>query len=98
MEYTDLRNKTIFDFTTDEGILKEVLSEGIFEDYLENPKVFIDNIKEWLQTHLIFQHILNFSKITDNKELYNALKTEFKNDYPNHFRKYGDPYYLVHYT
>ena len=98
MEYTNLRDKTIFDFTRDEKILKEVLGEGIFENYLKNPKAFIDNTKEWLQKHAIFGDILEFSKITDNKELYNALKAEFQEHYPNHFREQGDPLYLVHYT
>jgi len=94
MDYSNLREKTIFDFTKDEKILKEVFPEGIFEVYMENPDEFIKNCKNWLQPRAIVLDIIEFSNVTNNKILYNALKKEFNEQYPNDFREVGDPFYF----
>jgi len=95
MDYSNLRNKTIFDFTKDDKILEKVFSEGIYMDYLENQEEFIKNFKECLQPRAIVRHIIIFSRLIINDKLYNSLKNEFEDMYPNDFREVGDPVYFV---
>jgi len=80
-KYGNLRSKTIFDFTRDENILKEVLSEGTFLDYEENPKEFVENCFEWLTPMSIVGYMVDYSKNYQNNGLYEALKKEFEDDY-----------------
>ena len=84
-KYNNLRSKTIFDFTRDESILKEVLSEGTFLDYEENPKEFVENCFEWLEPMSIVGYMVDYSKNYQNNGLYTALKKEFRDDYPSMF-------------
>jgi tRNA U34 5-carboxymethylaminomethyl modifying enzyme MnmG/GidA len=90
MEYTNLKDKTIFDFTRDKKILKKILTEGSYLDYIENPDETIEESKDWQERYKIGV-LVDFAKITKNKELYNALKREFGEIYYNKFRKVGDP-------
>ena len=84
-KYSNLRSKTIFDFTRDENILKKVFPECIYLDYEENPKDFIENTNEWLDARAIVSVMVTFSKITASNGLYTALKKEFRDDYPSMF-------------
>ena len=79
-KYSNLRSKTIFDFTRDENILKKVLPEGIFLDYKENPSETIEECRDW-EPIAIVGDLVDYSKITENNELYEALKKEFEDDY-----------------
>jgi hypothetical protein len=88
-DYSNLRNKTVFDFTRDKDILKEVLGESVFEGYIENPEEFIEESKDWLEMSRVL-HIVNFSEITDNKKLHKALEAELKEEYPQLFWKPGE--------
>jgi hypothetical protein len=90
MEYTDLKNKTIFDFTRDKKILKKILFEEDYLLYKKNPEEIIEESKEWQEMYRI-GNLVSFAKIIKNKELYDALKREFGEIYYNMFRKVGDP-------
>jgi hypothetical protein len=39
--------------------------------------------------------MIEFAKYTNNKEFYSSLENEFKEQYPNDFRRIGDPIYSV---
>jgi hypothetical protein len=91
-KYTDLRNKTVFDFTRDEKILKEVLSESAFEEYLENPEEMVEESKVY-QKLWRFVGILDYAQTTNNTELFNALKEEFT-ELPGYFQEPGDPWLI----
>jgi len=91
-KYTDLRNKTVFDFTRDEKILKKVLSESAFEEYLENPAEMVEESKVY-QKLWRFVGILDYAQTTNNTELFNALKEEFT-ELPGYFQKQGDPWLI----
>jgi hypothetical protein len=91
MKYSNLRNKTVFDFTRDEKILKEVLSEGDYIDFIEDTETTIKESIEW-NLPVRVSDLVCFSKITDNNELYQALKDEFFKDFRNEFRQIGDKY------
>jgi isopenicillin N synthase-like dioxygenase len=93
-KYDNLRTKTIFDFTRDEKILKKVLSEESFEEYMENPDEKIEESKDWQERSKI-GYIIEFAEITKNTALYESLKREFGEIYPNFFRKVSDPLYYV---
>lgn len=67
-DYTDLRNKTIFDFCTDKKVLEDI---AIFTDkdmYLELSSS-CKNVR--------WKHILVFAEYSGNKELEDAVKHEF---------------------
>ncbi|MDR3245056.1 MAG: hypothetical protein LBT50_01325 [Prevotellaceae bacterium] len=89
MNYGNLRNKTVFDFTRDEKILKKVLSETRFEDYMENPDETIKEYKDF-QISSKCEAMVEFSKIINDNKLYTALEREFKNEYSLLFWKPGE--------
>jgi len=83
-KYSNLRSKTIFDFTRDENILKKVLPEGIFWDYKENPSETIEESRDWNPIAIVCD-LIEYSKIVESNGLYDALKKEFRDDYPSMF-------------
>jgi len=85
-KYENLRSKMIFDFTRNEKILKEILDETDFSDYMGNPKEFIENeyIEGFTEFSKIFDLVL-YSSLVQDKMMYNLLKEEFLNDYPEAF-------------
>jgi hypothetical protein len=89
MNYNDLKNKTIFNFTKDEKILKKIFPEDLFEEFLENPDKIIEESKEW-QDSAKLSDIVEFAKITDNTELYFVLEKNFRDLYPIYFWKPGE--------
>ena len=63
-DYSNLNNKTIFDFTDDEGLIKKVIG-GLSKDYYLNSNPFV-----------LINGILDFARLTSNAELEKrALKT-----------------------
>lgn len=89
---TNLKNKSIFDFTTDKKLLKKILSEGDYYDLIKDPETTIAESAEWLLSYRI-DRIVDFAKLTNNQELYQVLQTEFQDEFPNTFRKNGDAYW-----
>jgi hypothetical protein len=81
-KYTNLREKTIFDFTRDNSILKEILYG--YEEYVEDPETAIEESK-YFQPIANVRMILEFAEITNNKTLYRALRDEFEDEYPQYF-------------
>jgi len=80
-KYDNLRSKTIFDFTRDEKILKEILSEYSFEEYMENPELTIEESNDWNEIVRIGQ-LVEFSKMTNDNKLYDMLKNELDDEFP----------------
>ena len=80
-KYDNLRSKTIFDFTRDEKILKEILSESDFLDFKENQNELIKESKEWTEFSRI-SDIIYYSNIIKNDELYDSIKIDFEDKYP----------------
>jgi hypothetical protein len=68
MDYTDLRNKTIFDFTTDKKLIKEITGFSSKDKYLEEFKDFPHDKGIDLQI---------LAEKTNNEELLNAVEKEF---------------------
>jgi hypothetical protein len=91
-DYSDLRNKVVFDFTRDEKILKEVLSEWEFEEYLENPEEAIKESRDFIEMHRV-ESMVQFAEITKNTKLSKKLKREFGDEYPQCFWKTGDKWW-----
>ena len=84
-KYENLRSKTIFDFTNDEKVLKKVFEEMFFDDYRKNPVEFVnDYIESWTEYAKMFDIVL-YSAHTNNKELYDLMKSEFFDEYPKLF-------------
>jgi hypothetical protein len=92
MEYDNLREKTIFDFTRDKKILENVLSESTFVEFLETPNEIVEESKDW-QRKANFVYILAYARETNNQELFDALKKEFT-EYSGHFWKQGDAWII----
>jgi hypothetical protein len=67
MDYTDLRNKTIFDFTTNKKLIKEITGFSSKDEYLEG----LDDTYD----RSIDMQVL--AEKTNNKELLNAVEKEF---------------------
>jgi hypothetical protein len=90
--YSDITEKTIFDITRNEKILKEALNETDFLEYMENPEETVSESVEY-QNIWKFNSIFAFAEVTKNFVLKNAIRYKFKDIYPNAFRKVGDPLY-----
>jgi len=84
-KYDNLRSKTIFDFTRDEKILKDVFSESAFNEYRENKNEFIENYKNWINDRAIVNSLVMYSELIKNKKLYTSLKNEFEDEFPSIF-------------
>ena len=69
MNYTDLRNKTIFDFTNDIAILEELVSTTDKETYLKG-----------LTPEGRAFGLIDYAEYTDNKELLEAVEKEFETE------------------
>ena len=71
MDYTNLKEKTIFDFCTDEQMLKDltVISK---ESYLEEVK-----INPLYDAYTL----IDFAEITNNKELLDAVHEQYKSEF-----------------
>jgi hypothetical protein len=89
MDYTDLKNKTIFDFTRDKKLLKKILPESIYFDYIENPEKTVEESKKCPEDVSI-ACIVEFAEITNNSKLYKELKRQFRNKYPICFWEPGE--------
>ena len=80
-KYSNLRSKTIFDFTRDESVLKEVLSEGTFWDYKKNPTETIEDSKHFLPVSNV-NMLIEYSKVVSDSNLFISLKKEYEDDLP----------------
>lgn len=69
MDYSNLKNKTIFDFCTDEKMIS---------DLVVSRKDFFRDLKEYplLNAHVLIE----FAEITGNKELLDAVNTQYKKE------------------
>ena len=85
-KYSNLRGKTIFDFTGDSEILKEILGEGDYLDFMENPKEAIEESKHYTQFANVGM-LVDYANLISDDKLYNALKKEFEDDYPQMFNE-----------
>lgn len=73
--YSDLRNKTIFDFTDDPKIIEEIIVSK--EDYFER-----------LTPKIRYYSFADLAEITNNKALRDAAEEQFKGVCT--FEDYGD--------
>lgn len=69
MDYSNLKNKTIFDFCTDEKMIS---------DLVVSRKDFFRDLKDYplLNAHVLIE----FAEITGNKELLTAVNTQYKKE------------------
>lgn len=69
MEYSNLKEKTIFDFCKDEKMIS---------DLVVSRKDFFRDLKEYplLNAHVLIE----FAEITGNKELLDAVNTQYKKE------------------
>ena len=69
MKYNNLKGKTIFDFCKDEKMIS---------DLVLSRKDFFRDLKEYplLNAHVLIE----FAEITNNKDLLNAVKTQYKQE------------------
>lgn len=67
--YSDLHRKTIFDFCKDKKLIS---------DLVVSRKDFFRDLKEYplLNAHVLIE----FAEITNNKDLLNAVKTQYKKE------------------
>lgn len=67
MNYKDLRNRTIFDFTDNDEIIKKIIGETPKDFYIKN-------------SHPLSKlaDIQDFAFLTDNKDLYKVVADERK--------------------
>lgn len=70
MDYSNLKNKTIFDFCNDEKMLEEIV-------LVEKGRYF-ECIKEYplLNAH----DLIEYAELTNNKELLQAVKKQYKKE------------------
>lgn len=67
-DYTNLRNKTIFDFCTDKDVLENIAIFTDREEYLKLSESCVD---------VRWENILTFAEYSGNKELEKAVRDEF---------------------
>lgn len=67
-DYTNLRDKTIFDFCTDKDILENIAIFTDKEEYLKLSESCVD---------VRWKNILAFAEYSGNKELEYAVRNEF---------------------
>ena len=67
-DYTDLRNKTIFDFCTDKKVLEDIAIFADKEEYLK----LSESCKG-----VRWKNMLIFAEYSGNKELEDAVRKEF---------------------
>lgn len=77
-DYTDLRNKTIFDFCTDKKILEDIAIFADKEEYLK----LSESCKD-----VRWEDILVFAEYSGNKELEEAVRDEFKDEINDMFNE-----------
>ena len=70
-DYTDLRNKTIFDFCTDKKVLEAIAIFADKEEYLK----LSESCKD-----VRWNNMLDFAEYSGNKELEKAVREEFKEE------------------
>ena len=70
MDYTNLKEKTIFDFCNDEKMLEEIV-------LVEKGRYF-ECIKEY--PLLNAYDLIVYAELTDNKELLEAVKEQYKKE------------------
>lgn len=70
MDYTNLKEKTIFDFCNDEKMLEEIV-------LVEKGRYF-ECIKEY--PLLNAYDLIEYAELTDNKELLEAVKEQYKKE------------------
>lgn len=69
MNYSNLKNKTIFDFCNDEQIIADLVvsKEDFFRDLKEYPL---------LNAHVLIE----YAELTNNKDLLQAVKNQYKKE------------------
>lgn len=76
MDYSDLRNKTIFDFCKDKEMLIDltISKDGFLKDIKRDPLInaFV---------------LLEYAEKTNNKELYQAVEKEYEDDFKMFFNE-----------
>lgn len=70
MDYSNLKNKTIFDFCTDEKMLEEIV--------LVEKERYFEIIKEYPLYDA--KTLIEYAELTDNKELLEAVKKQYKKE------------------
>ncbi len=70
-DYTELRNKTIFDFCTDKKVLEDIAIFADKDTYLKLSSS-CENVR--------WKHVLVFAEYSGNKELEKAVREEFKEE------------------
>lgn len=67
MDYSNLKNKTIYDFCNDEGVINDLVvsKEDFFRDLEEYPL---------LNAHVLIE----YAEMTNNDELLQAVKSQYK--------------------
>ena len=69
MDYTDLKNKTIFDICNDETVIVDLVVSN--ED-------FFRDLKDYL---LLNAHVLiEYAELTNNDKLLNAVKEQYRDE------------------
>lgn len=71
MDYSNLKEKTIFDFCTDEKMLEEIV--------IVSKEDFFSELKEYplLNAHILYE----YAELTNNKDLLQAVKKQYKKEF-----------------
>lgn len=69
MNYSNLKNKTIFDFCNDEQMITDLVVSK--EDFLRDVKEY-----PLLNAHVLIE----YAELTNNKDLLQAVKNQYKNE------------------
>ena len=72
MDYSNLRNKTILDFTTDQAIIEELIGDSA---------LFLDNLTETTRA----QSLIDYAEYIQDKELIEAVQKEFELEFAAFF-------------
>ncbi len=85
-DYSNLRQKTVFDFCDDPKILGEVFA--CHETILEMTDFLKEHCKKFpIEQARSFDY---FAEITNNRELKNAVEKEFKNELEEYYASFNE--------
>ena len=85
-KYSNLRGKTIFDFTGDSDVLKEILEDDDYSDFVESPREAIEESIHYTQIANVIM-ISKYAELKSDEKLISALKEEFEEDFPGIFNE-----------
>lgn len=78
MKYDNLHKKTIYDFTDNPTIIEQITLGSSKDDYLQNIKDNPENNGF---------DLAELAELTGNKELAEAVKEQYKDDFANFFNE-----------